>query len=211
MLGTLSGKTTDRKLRLFAAACCRRVEHLLPDDIGCREAITRAERFADGSSSGPTQTELVVAAAACSAAFAAAAAANAKDAEEAAALAAHAAYSSSCLTGTGYADDEAQVWSVAADASAAAEHFDADELAFQASLLRHIIGNPFRPSPPMSHVPPNVRQLAEAAYQQNRTAIGPLSDALLEAGLAELAGHFAYAQLGHPKGCWVLDLLTGRA
>jgi hypothetical protein len=40
--------------------------------------------------------------------------------------------------------------------------------------------------------------------------VGPLHDALLDAGLAELAEHFAAGEEGHPKGCWALDALTGR-
>jgi hypothetical protein len=38
-----------RKLRLFAAACCRRAWHLL--DAGCRALVELSERFADGSAS----------------------------------------------------------------------------------------------------------------------------------------------------------------
>jgi hypothetical protein len=201
MLEFLSGKTTDRKLRLFAVACCRRVEHLLPEDSGGRAAIAYAENDADGPSSGPAAcTELVVGVATCSAAFAAAAQA-AQSTEDAAGFVADAAH----LLGTDYPEEESEVWSVAA------ERFDADELGCQAALLRHIVGNPFRPQSPLSHVPANVRDLAEAVYQQNRASIGPLCDALLEVGLGELAGHFAHEREGHPKGCWVLDVLTGRA
>jgi hypothetical protein len=36
-----------------------------------------------------------------------------------------------------------------------------------------------------------------------------LHDALLDAGHAELAGHFR-AEERHPKGCWLLDLVLGR-
>jgi len=37
-----------------------------------------------------------------------------------------------------------------------------------------------------------------------------LHDALLEAGHPELAEHFR-AKHSHPKGCWVVDVVRGRA
>jgi len=46
MLDFLRGKATDRKLRLFACACCRRIWHLLIDDR-CRIAVNKSELFAD--------------------------------------------------------------------------------------------------------------------------------------------------------------------
>jgi hypothetical protein len=48
MLEFLRGRVSDRKLRLFGCACCRRIWHLLPDE-GCKEAIKRAESYAEGS------------------------------------------------------------------------------------------------------------------------------------------------------------------
>jgi hypothetical protein len=48
MLEFLGSRARPRKLRLFLAACCRRVWHLLPDERS-RRAIEVAERYADGA------------------------------------------------------------------------------------------------------------------------------------------------------------------
>jgi hypothetical protein len=86
----------------------------------------------------------------------------------------------------------------------------AGEAAAQASLLRHVFGNPFRPHQRLLHIPTIVRDLAEAMYQKELTATGPLHDALLDAGFTDLAEHFRDPTEWHPNGCWAIELLTER-
>src|SRR5688500_15467814 len=47
MLEFLKGPVSGRKLRLFGAACCRRIPYPADDDAQ-RGAVEAAERFADG-------------------------------------------------------------------------------------------------------------------------------------------------------------------
>jgi hypothetical protein len=79
----------------------------------------------------------------------------------------------------------------------------------QAEILREIIGNPFRPYPAPPAWPTAVIKLAEALYAGGDCSFA-LHDALLEAGHPKLGEHFQPEQ-GHPKGCWVVDLLLGKA
>ena len=93
----------------------------------------------------------------------------------------------------------------------------------QATLIRCLFGNPFRPVPTIepSLLARNdgiARRLAEDACEQrelpsgrlDRTLLGVLADALDDAGAdAGLVGHLR-GPGPHWRGCFVIDLLTGR-
>jgi hypothetical protein len=51
MLDRLRGRASERKLRLFVGACCRRIGDALPPEG--RAAVAVAERLADGLASEP--------------------------------------------------------------------------------------------------------------------------------------------------------------
>jgi hypothetical protein len=193
MLEYLRGKASDRKLRLYACACCRRVGHV-PWDEASRKAIEMSELYADGLAS---KGKL---------------AAAAKAVRNTVLDNLH----SSCggvariaagPEAFGAAKNTARnaAWALA---KAAGNPIWMAERQEQTELLREIVGNPFRmPSLPLMW-PPKVSILARAAYagEDQREA---LRDALSAAGLGEWAEHFQ--QLAHPKGCWVLDVILGKS
>jgi hypothetical protein len=96
----------------------------------------------------------------------------------------------------------------AANAVWLAASTEQDRSGAAAQLLRHIIGNPFRPYPASPSWPSTVVQLAESLYAGQDCAFA-LHDALLEAGHAELAEHFR-EEKSHPKGCWAMDVILGK-
>ena len=57
MLAFLRRRASERKLRLFAVACSRRMLHLVTDDCG-RRAVALAERLADGRACEPERAAL---------------------------------------------------------------------------------------------------------------------------------------------------------
>lgn len=197
-----NGKLTERKSRLFGAACCRRVWHLLTDERS-RKAVEVAERWADGKASAE---ELE---AAYEEAFEVGAAlAKRRDASQDAFL--DAAWTAS---GVSHPDELAE-----AVASAAAEALgEKNEEDFQASLLRCIFGNPFQPPPTIEPAVVDwndgtVVKITQVIYKDRRFEDLPiLADALEDAGCdnEDILDHCR--QPGeHARGCWVIDLLLGK-
>jgi hypothetical protein len=83
---------------------------------------------------------------------------------------------------------------------------------WQTSLIRDVVGNPFRPTTPdPGWLSSTVVALAEAVYQDRTFDQLPiLADALEDAGChdADIFGHCRQPG-NHVRGCWVVDLMTG--
>jgi hypothetical protein len=99
----------------------------------------------------------------------------------------------------------------------AVDHWLGHEQEAAAVVLRDIIGNPFRPSPPL---PESVRawndstatRMAQGIYEDRAFDRLPiLADALLDAGCEdeELIRHCRSEGL-HVRGCWAVDLILGK-
>jgi hypothetical protein len=211
MLAFLYGKASDRKLRLFAVACCRRIWHLLADGRS-RTAVEVAERYADGLAS---DEELKNAADAADAVWHG-------EMERALAegtwdwgnrappyTAAAAAYNAAIDTG----------WWGAAPAFRTPHEIALEvtgdtgtEAAAQSVLLREIF-NPFLSIPAnRAWLTPNVTALAATIYDDRAFDIMPvLADALEEAGCTDpdILAH-CRGPGPHVRGCWVVDAVLAK-
>jgi hypothetical protein len=237
MLESLSGKASDRKLRLFACACYRRIWHLLVDGVS-RKAVEVGERLADGLATEDERSSAYQAAddvwamigdasefvidqqepdepdtmaEQCAHAIAAAGVnpyAAANAAEAAVAAVADSRHGHSACGSAALAVGYANAIGDAADPQAQAE-----EQAVLCHLIRDISGNPFRLAPvDSSWLTPAVVGLAQGIYDERAFDRLPvLADALEEAGCHDLDILAHCRQPGeHVRGCWAVDLLLGK-
>jgi hypothetical protein len=229
-----SGKADGRRCRLFACAVVRRAWHLLPDER-IREAVDSQERHQGGQA---TPEELAGAQDVVREGQyrhvrgllrVTGEPRAVGSATQAAYIAVESAYNLSWGEAT---EEEAGAW-VATQAAWASRQAleaggvkagDASEELAQSDLLRDIFGPlPFRPvAVPDVWLTWNagtVRRLAEAADAERQmpggtldpARLGVLADALEEAGCTDpdLLGHLR-GPGPHVRGCWPVDLLTGR-
>jgi hypothetical protein len=217
MLEIIRDKASDRKLRLFACGCCRRVEHLLKADVA-RRALDAAERYADGRIRDSTAQgwHRKMVAAQCGATY---------SVDSIPEFLAYSAVAWS-LTLSGKPQVYLAAHRAAAEAAATAPNrplktrawwraFRA-ELPALSALLRDIVGNPFRTPPAidpgwLQWQGGTVNRMASVIYEGRRFADLPiLADALEDAGCedADILSHCRGGE--HARGCFVVDALLGK-
>ena len=219
MLDFLRGKVSDRKLRLFVCACCRRIWHKL-FDTQSRRAVEVAERLADGQAdpaevaAARTEMEGLI---------------RRREQEwseeaslsEAALLYSHVDRLPRMLAQSALEEGVTTQWTgLAADFRAAGPADQRPLVAF----LHDIFGNPFRPvtiAPAiLAWNDAAVVRLAQAAYDERHLPAGTLdngrlavlADALEEAACtdAEILDHLR-GPGPHVRGCWPVDLCLGKS
>jgi hypothetical protein len=206
MLRYLKGKASERKLRLFAVACCRRSWHLLIDNRS-RQAVEVAERYADGEA----DKEVL---------------ADAKAAAQAARIALEPERGPHLSSAPKWAAWEPCTpsvfcWAAILAADNAARRTDVEENQERKALC-YFLRDIFPFCPPhwdASWRMPELIALAQSAYDDrllpegtlNPSRLAILADVLEAAGCdnAEILNHCR--QPGeHVRGCWVVDLLLGK-
>jgi hypothetical protein len=212
-----AGDLNHRKLRLFAAACCRRVWHLLVEQDS-RDAVVIAEQVADQTArkERPKAADLLVAAGA----KAEAVATRLKKAKAAAGAVAAAEAARWVVWGQP-GDAAFRTADSAARALRGGVRGEAGpEGKAQGGLLVEIHGNPLWPvAPDPRWRTEQVVRLAQAAYdhrllpggelEADRLAV--LADALEEAGCTDWDVLTHLRRPGpHVRGCWALELLLGK-
>jgi hypothetical protein len=213
----------DRRLRLFACACCRRVWDSLRLDAA-RRLVELAEACADGAA-----TEEELEAVNASVEFAAmetqyhgkVGAGRQFSARDVDALNAARSLVGLCETGSVYsiarntADDPAADFMLYPESGFPFRRVPRDETewALREKLLRDIFGNPFRP---VAFDPAwrtsTVLSLASQMYESRDFGAMPiLADALQDAGCdnEDVLGH-CRGPGPHVRGCWVVDLVLGK-
>lgn len=195
MIDYIESRSSDRKLRLFACAACRRIWHTMPYDSS-HQAVEVSERFADGQA---REEELRL---------------LAGDADAWADLAEQErtpgwnAARTAALTAGKQALQAAQRTAV---------------MAADCDLVRELFGNPFRPTLLdnciQSWRDSTVPRLAQSAYDNrilpagtlDKTLIAILADAIEEAGCTdEQVSTHLRSGCEHYRGCWVIDLLLSK-
>jgi hypothetical protein len=229
MLQFLRGKASNRKLRLFAVACCRPFWPLLTEQCS-QDALLVAERFADGLARAD---ELAGVRRAMTAEFrnrrreeirrAALAQTGCDDQADARAVSWAGPWDAAKALLRSVAHDAAIH---AANAAAVTREFSVlsereaakwEELGRQETLLRDLMSDPFRKPHSVNRAwlawsDSCAEKIAAAIYADRAFDRLPiLADALEDAGCDndDILAH-CRGRGPHVRGCWVLDLIVGK-
>ena len=198
MLDFLRGKVSERKLRLFAVACCRNIGHLLEDDMS-GEALCLAERFADGLASNAERREVQ---------------------RLTNGLAVFVLYADVSLVvdvvrrrvAITVSRPHESTFPEGATHHEWASNYEIQNPA-QSALIRDIFGNPFRPVAfaPAWRTSTAVALAAQMYESREFSAMPILADALQDAGCDsdDVLNH-CRSDGPHVRGCWVVDLVLGK-
>lgn len=201
MLKLLQLRVSDRKIRLFACACCRRVWDFISPPA--RRAVEVAEGFADGTVKEKHLEQVL---------FTAATGRKENVADIAACWTAN----KQIVVVEGVAFEVAKVVADRVARSRNAKRWKAardDELRVQANLLRCVVGDPTQP---VTFDPAwrtdTATTLARQMYDSRDFSAMPiLADALQDAGCdnEEVLNH-CRGEGVHVRGCWMVDLVLGK-
>jgi hypothetical protein len=217
MLQHMRGHGSDRKFRLFACACCRRIWDLFPDPAN-RHLVAVVEDHPDGNYRhnffGEAPAQGVAPAPALQAAALASSARERESGDKTA-------YWAAKYLGRGFYKMSAaeSAVSVALRASAslgAAPEQQSLERRHQADLIRCIFGGRWRPAALdpgwLAWNDSTARRIAEGIYDERAFDRLPiLADALEDAGCndAVLLTHLR-GPGPHVRGCWAVDLILDK-
>ena len=211
MLSLLTGRATERKLRLFLVACARSQLPPSPDEA-MTEALAVAERYADGCGS---RYDLARARKSLKEGHAARVRRwSPRYTDHIRSVPAWHAAREGIVRAAGEGAG-CCAWSSTRHErfGTVAMTYPADELAKQAGFLRDIFGNPFNPAPfDARWATPAVAEFARTIYDDRAyDRMFELAGALEKAGCtsAEALEHCRSGR-EHVRGCWVVDLILGK-
>jgi hypothetical protein len=187
MLRFVSTETNERKLRLFAVACCRWLDHMMTEDD--RKAVEAADRFADGLITSKERD----------------AARYVRSQVRSNPLPAPSRAAGSATFAGGRSAAVMTCWH-ATEAGL--------DMTTQCQLIWCVFGNPFHPiTVGATWLTSTVVALATGIYDERAFDRMPiLADALQDAGCdnADILNH-CRGPGPHVRGCWVVDLLLGKS
>jgi len=193
-----SGRLTDRKARLFAVACCRTVWHVT--EPAHRQGLAVVERFVDGQA---TEEEV------------------SQEENLAWWIADGLNYESEDIWDIGWAAHDAIEGNSASAAKLVALAIGKHKAhPVQVNLLHDLFGPlPFRPLPlDRASLTAAVQALAEVAYAErllpsgtlDPQRLGVLADAAEEVALPREVVEHLRSPGPHWRGCWAVDVLSGK-